>query len=123
MTSDNIRPSAWTATENRDSSRVLAFIGVKSDYKVYPTAVTAWSAGACSPFWFSNLGSEAACRRLTGASTFSVQARQPGPQMEAMTASLVVQASNMRCIAERCFERSQGIYPLDLETVNPTPSR
>ena len=27
------------------------------------------------------------------------------------------------CIAERCFEGSQGIYPLDHETVNSTASR
>jgi len=38
-------------------------------------------------------------------------------QPEAMTASIVAQASSMRCIAERCSEGSQRIYPLDLEIV------
>ena len=37
-------------------------------------------------------------------------------QPEAMTATIVAQASTMRFIAEGCSEGSQGIYPLDLET-------
>ena len=41
----------------------------------------------------------------------------------AATASIVVQASSLPCIAERCFEGSQGIYPLDHETMNSTASR
>ena len=47
----------------------------------------------------------------------------PGRQPEATAASIVLRASSLRCIAERCFEVSQGIHPLDHEVVNPTASR